>query len=91
MAETPVIQVPVLNFATQVPGRAKPGQAVQIRDADTQALLGSGVVAADGRFEVVLAQKLTYGQRIYPLSAGVAGVPVTVDRRATFLPAIIRD
>ena len=91
MAETPMIQVPVWSVASKVQGRARPGQGVEIRDADSQALLGSGVVAADGRFEVGLSHTLKYGQRIYPLSVGVGGVAVTVDRKATFLPAINRN
>ena len=91
MAETPMIQVPVWSVASKVQGRARPGQRVEIRDAKTQALLGSAVVAADGRFEVGLTQTSTYGQQIYPLSVGVGGVAVTVDRKATFLPAIRRN
>ena len=86
MAETPMIQVPVWSVASKVQGRARPGQGVEIRDADSQVLLGSGVVAADGRFGVGLTQTLKYGQRIYPLSVGDAGVAVTVARKGN-LPA----
>jgi hypothetical protein len=91
LADTPMIQVPVWEVASKVAGRARPGQTVEIRDADSQALLGSGVVDGDGRYEVALAVKLEYGQRIYPRSEGVPGIPVTVDRRATFLPVVFRN
>jgi hypothetical protein len=90
MAETPMIQAPVWEVASTVEGRAQPGQAVEIRDADSQALLGSGTVGADGRYQVVLAAKLHYMQRIYPRSAGADGIPVPVGRQATFLPAVLR-
>ncbi len=86
MAETPMISVPLWEAASKVSGRATPGQQVEIFDADSHALLGTATVDADGHFEVGVAPRLAYMQRIYPLSGGVAGVPVTVEQSGN-LPA----
>ncbi len=90
IAETPMIALPVWAAESTVAGRGQPGQALEIRDATNQALLGNGVVDAEGQFKIALAAKLQYGQRIYPRSGGVDGITVTVDRRATFLPVLYR-
>jgi len=55
IAVTPVIQTPVRVNETVVTGRALPGQAVQIRDADSNTLLGSGQADAQGNFSITLA------------------------------------
>jgi hypothetical protein len=90
IAVTPVIEVPVWVRDTSVNGRALPGSDVEIRDADTQAILGSGMVDASGHFEVSLPVPLGFDQRIYPWSNGVSGVAVTVESHKTYLPILQR-
>ncbi len=91
IAETPIVAVPVWVGSSRVDGRARPGQSVEIRDADSHALLGSGPADADGHFGAWLAVPLEHGQRIYPLSNGVAGVPVTVNTWAIYMPVLFRN
>jgi hypothetical protein len=86
IAVTPVIQTPVMVGSTVVVGRALPGQEIEIRDAVSDAVLGSGLVGADGHYQIALDQPLLRGQRIYPYSEGVPGVPVTVFAYLQFLP-----
>jgi len=45
---------------------ARPGATVEIRDADTEALLGSATAGTGGYRAVTIAAALTQAQRIYP-------------------------
>ena len=90
IAETPVIEVPARVGNTTVSGRALPGNSVEIRDADTNALLGSGATDTDGHFTISLSAPLGFEQQIYPWSNGVAGVPVTAEAYKTYLPLILK-
>jgi pimeloyl-ACP methyl ester carboxylesterase len=86
LAVTPLIKAPALVHAASVEGRSWPGTTVQIRDADTQALLGSGQAGAVGDFGVGVSTPLRLGQRIYPVAGGQAGLPVTVTGWQLYLP-----
>ncbi len=88
VAETPVIELPVRVGSTSVSGRALPGSSVEIRNAETDAVLGSGATGADGHFVISLAAPLGFDQRIYPWSNGVAGVPVTAEANKVYLPLV---
>ena len=76
--------------STVVEGRALPGQIIEIHDEANDALLGSGVVGADGHYQVTLAQPLVRGQQISPLSEEVAGVAVTVFAYLQYLPLALK-
>ena len=86
IAVTPVIQSPVMSSSTVVGGWALPGQAIEIRQADSHMILGSGIVDADGHYLVTLDQPLQLGQMIYPWAGGVSGVPVRVGGFLLFIP-----
>lgn len=91
IAITPVVEVPVRVGSAVVTGRAMPGSNVEIRDADTDSLLGSGPTDTDGHFAITLTSSLGFSQRIYPWSNGVAGVPVTAEAYTIYLPLILRN
>ena len=88
IAVTPIIQTPVWTGSILVEGRALPGMPVEIRDADSQVLIGSGIVNQEGLYEIVLSQPLQMRQRIYPEADGVAGIPVTVQGYTIFVPIL---
>jgi len=91
IAVTPIIEVPVRVGSTIVDGRTLPGNTVEIRDADTNAPLGSGMTDAYGHFAVSLSVPLGLGQRIYPWSNGVGGVTVTAEAYVIYLPLVARQ
>lgn len=91
IAVTPVIETPIWVGDTMVQGRALPGQNIEIRDVDTDTLLGNGTVDTYGRFAVSLLIPLSFGQRIYPWSNGVAGVPVTVRAYFIYFPLVLQN
>ena len=86
LAQTPVIEYPVWVGDVQVSGRALPNSTLEIYDADTQVLLGSGFTGEDGHFSVSLSSVLAYHQRIYAVADGSAGLPFTVQSYVTFIP-----
>jgi pimeloyl-ACP methyl ester carboxylesterase len=86
LAETPVIELPIWVGDTVVTGRAMPGRGVEIRDANTNALLGTGVTDVNGHFAVSLTSPLDFNQRIYPWSNGITGISVAVQAYTVFLP-----
>jgi len=57
---------------TQIAGRAEPGATVEVRAADGT-LLGSGVVAADGTFNLTLAPPQVDGQTLSVSATDAAG------------------
>jgi pimeloyl-ACP methyl ester carboxylesterase len=85
-AETPEVQIPVWKGSSAVTGRASPGSSVEIHDASSNALLGTGVADATGHFSIQLVAPLAYRQRIYARTGGVNGVAVIVDAHMSFLP-----
>jgi hypothetical protein len=89
IAVTPVIETPVWAGSVTVQGRALPGQFVEIRDADTNTLLGNGYADENGHYTITLLTPLVIGKRIYPWVNGEAGIPVDV-KALTYLPLIIR-
>jgi pimeloyl-ACP methyl ester carboxylesterase len=91
MAQTPMLTAPAWAGTRTVDGRAGPGQAFEIRASSNGVLLGSGVVGADGRFKTTLATTLQWKQRIHVYSNGWVSLSVTVDRRATLLPAVRKN
>lgn len=88
IAVTPAIEVPVWVGSSTVYGRALPGSDVEIRDADTETILGTSVVGADGHFAVSIPVPLGFDQRIYPWSNGVAGVAVLAEAHKIYLPIL---
>jgi hypothetical protein len=90
IAITPVIEVSVWVGDTSDNGRALPGNDVEIRDADTQAILGTSLVGDDGHFEVSILVPLDFDQHLYPWSNGISGVAVTVESHKTYLPILKR-
>jgi hypothetical protein len=90
IAETPEIQLPVWKGSTVVTGRALPGSTVEIHDANSNVLLGTGVADATGHFSVDLVALLAYRQRIYARASGVNGVAVIVDAHMSYLPINVR-
>lgn len=86
IAVTPVIQVPVRAGENHIHGRALPGKALEIREANTDTVLGSGIVSPDGLFDILLSSTLEINQRIYAWSEGVAGPVVVAEGFNIFLP-----
>jgi pimeloyl-ACP methyl ester carboxylesterase len=91
IAVTPVIETPLWSGTTTVLGRALPGCLVQVRDVDTDAVLGSATAGTEGHFAVPLSEPLETWQQIYPLCDGKTGVPVTVGGPVSYLPLVARD
>jgi hypothetical protein len=90
IAETPVIELPMWVSDSIVLGRGVPGGSVQIRDADTDQLLGSETVETDGRFSVSLTSPLKYGMRVYPTVNGIKGLAVEAMTHNIYLPGVQR-
>jgi hypothetical protein len=88
IAVTPIIKTPICVGSVVVEGRALPGKIVEIWDAESQILLGSGIADSDGKYRIVLSLPLRMGQRIYPFVDGVTGVPVTVQGFQIYVPII---
>jgi len=60
-AQPPAINEPVLQGAVQITGRGTPGSSIQIRNAVTNALLGTGTIApapSNGTFTIALRSPL---------------------------------
>ena len=72
-------------------GRALPGRQVQVRDVDTDAMLGGATTGAGGHFSVALSEPLETWQQIYPQTDGKAGVPVIVGGPASYLPFVVSN
>ena len=90
IAVTPMIESPIYLGQTVVEGRALPGKSVEIRDARSGVLVGSGVVNSEGFYQVTLDQPLQLDQQIYPRSENVSGATVTVQGNRVFIPLIQR-
>jgi pimeloyl-ACP methyl ester carboxylesterase len=89
IAETPVIETPLYFGDTDVSGRAQPGKTIEIKDASSIAILGSGLTDSQGQFTVSLQYKLKLYQGIYPFSDGISGnVVVAVPEGEIFFPVI---
>jgi hypothetical protein len=90
LAETPLIQLPLLAGERAVAGRALPGSAVTIRAERDDAVLGAGAAGEDGRFTILLDRPLRLSERVSPEAGGVEGVAVTAKPRQVFLPGVRR-
>lgn len=90
LAEVPMIELPLRAGSLTVLGRATPGAIVEVRDADSGAVLGSALVDAQGRFSVALLAPIGLRQRVYPWSQGMAGVTITAQPLTTYLPTVLR-
>lgn len=90
IAQDPVIQLPVMAGENRVSGRALPGNTIEIFDTRTNTRLGTGVVHADGAFDVLLNSRLQLHQKIYPQVNGVIGLSITVRGHDIYLPMIRR-
>lgn len=71
-AQPPAIKEPVLQGAMQITGYGTPGSTIQIRNAVTGVLLGTGAVApapSNGTFSITLSTPLRLFQAIRPNDA----------------------
>ncbi|QHG66965.1 BapA/Bap/LapF family large adhesin [Pseudomonas putida] len=74
-------------------GTAEPGARIDVRDADGN-LIGSGIVAGDGSFSLVLAPAQANGEQLSITAtdaAGNASAPLSYTAPDTTPPAIISD
>jgi VCBS repeat-containing protein len=74
-------------------GTAEPGTRIDVRDADGN-LIGSGIVAADGSFSLVLAPAQANGEQLSITAtdaAGNASAPLSYTAPDTTPPAIINN
>jgi len=83
----PVLREPVYAGARKVRGTGGPGEAVDVRDVDTGAMLGAGVIGGDGAFVVKVNPALVVDQRIQAHSDELdSNVVVVQTRPATEIP-----
>ena len=90
MAITPVIETPVWVGDSEVTGRGLLGSTMIIKDFNSNGVLGSGIVNADGFFQITLSKALKIRQQIFPVSSGLTGSVVTVKSHDIFLPLSLR-
>ena len=83
-AQPPAINEPVSQGATQITGLGTPGSTIQIRNAVTNALLGTGTVvatpgSANGTFSITLsALRLFHTIRAIDVTKGLTGKNVSI-------------